>query len=580
MITRPITGTPSEILIEQLVELGIKHVFYNTGSREALFFDALNNNPSIHGVLALHEGTVASMAGAYTQVHGRPSVMVVHLGAGLAQCMGQLYNIWYGGLPVVVITFAADTGSFTDRINLDLDASFGPTSIAAPMVKASWTVVEPEGLPQAVDRAFRVATTPPYGPVHIAVYDKMLGNQQVSADLIQGELKTFGSGEPSDSDLEGIVSALDEADNPILYVGDGVWKSDATDLASELASYFGVAITCLETDQRAITLKHPQHLGTLNRSIGYERSPTEELDPDLIVSIGVRHQGSGDRRDIEKLKGVKKIFAIGSDISYLKNYPGLDGGIIANERKSLLRMLAMVKSRYKSSRYDQRRLDTVNVATRRRQNRRSLLMGDPENGKVRPLALVDAVSDSLEELGGGYITDEQCAAPYDAVNPGLSDQNNTFLKAPGGSEGWGVGAAIGAKLAAQDVPVIGLVGDGSLYYADSGLWTSVHHNIPLLYVIPNNSAYGIVAGSFGKSGSRMADTGRYEGVVLDGIDPVKIAEAFGLEGERVENEGTLNEVMRRALKIVQDEHRPYLLDVRLPLGLPDGGIPNQQYRMR
>ena len=241
----------------------------------------------------------------------------------------------------------------------------------------------------------------------------------------------------------------------------------------------------------------------MNRSIGYERSPTEELDPDLIVSIGVRHQGSGDRRDIEKLKGVKKIFAIGSDISYLKNYPGLDGGIIANERKSLLRMLAMVKSRYKSSRYDQRRLDTVNVATIRRQNRRSLLMGEP-----------------------------------------------------------------------------GLVGDGSLYYADSGLWTSVHHNIPLLYVIPNNGAYGIVAGSFGKSGSRMADTGRDEGVVLDGIDPVKIAEAFGLEGERVENEGTLNEVMRRALKIVQDEHRPYLLDVRLPLGLPDGGIPNEQYRMR
>ena len=207
-------------------------------------------------------------------------------------------------------------------------------------------------------------------------------------------------------------------------------------------------------------------------------------------------------------------------------------------------------------------------------------MGEPENGKVRPLALVDAVDSSLEELGGGYITNEQFAAPYDAVNFGLSDQNNTFLKAGGGSEGWGVGAAIGAKLAAQDVPVIGLVGDGSLYYADSGLWTSVHHNIPLLYVIPNNGAYGIVAGAFGKSGGRMADTGTYEGVVLDGIDPVKIADAFGLEGERVEDEGTLNEVIRRALKIVQVENRPYLLDVRLPLGLPEGGIPNEQHRMR
>ena len=115
------TGTASEIMIEQLVASGIKHVFYNSGSREALFFDALNNNPNINGVLALHEGIVATMAGAYTQVNNEPSVMVVHLGAGLAQSMGQLYNVWYAGMPVVVITFVGDTGSFTDRINLDLD---------------------------------------------------------------------------------------------------------------------------------------------------------------------------------------------------------------------------------------------------------------------------------------------------------------------------------------------------------------------------------------------------------------------------------------------------------------------------
>ena len=111
MLTTPITGTASEVLVEQLVASGIRYVFYNSGSREALFFDALNSNPNIDGILALHEGSVASMAGAYTQVNSEPAVMVVHLGAGLAQCMGQLYNIWFGGLPVVVITFAGDTGS-------------------------------------------------------------------------------------------------------------------------------------------------------------------------------------------------------------------------------------------------------------------------------------------------------------------------------------------------------------------------------------------------------------------------------------------------------------------------------------
>ena len=573
MITKQMTGTPSDVLVEQLVASGVKYVFYNSGSREALFFDALNNNPNINGILALHEGTVASMAGAYTQVNAEPAVMVVHLGAGLAQCMGQLYNIWFGGLPVVVITFAGDTGSFTDRINLDLDASFGPASISVPMCKETWTVIEPEGLPNAVERALRVAATPPFGPVHIAVYDKMLGNQQVTTDIIHSGGGKLNAGHASDDDLQSIVRGLDEAKNPLLYVGDGVWKSGGGYFASELASHFGVPIASPETDLRGITLKHPQHMGMFNTAVS-------EIKPDVIVSIGTRHQGSGKKEDLDYLHGVKSIYALGSGIEYVKNYPGLDLGVIADEGDSLKRMLEIAKSDYSLDRYDDRRKLTFQMAENWRSGRRSSLMGPHIANKVRPAVLVDAIDSALERLGGGYITNEQFAAPYDAVEFGLAENNNIFLKGAGGSEGWGVGAAIGAKLAASDSPVIGLVGDGSLYYADSGLWTTVHHNIPLLYVISNNGAYGIVAGAFDRSGGTMSDTGIYEGVVLDGIDPVKIADAFGLEAETIDSENSIDETFDRALKIVQDENRPYLLDVRLPTGLPEGGSASQPFKMR
>ena len=573
MITKQMTGTPSDVLVEQLVASGVKYVFYNSGSREALFFDALNNNPNINGILALHEGTVASMAGAYTQVNAEPAVMVVHLGAGLAQCMGQLYNIWFGGLPVVVITFAGDTGSFTDRINLDLDASFGPASISVPMCKETWTVIEPEGLPNAVERALRVAATPPFGPVHIAVYDKMLGDQQVPTDIIHSGGGKLNAGHASDDDLQSIVRGLDEAKNPLLYVGDGVWKSGGGYFASELASHFGVPIASPETDLRGITLKHPQHMGMFNTAVS-------EIKPDVIVSIGTRHQGSGKKEDLDYLNGVKSIYALGSGIEYVKNYPGLDLGVIADEGDSLKRMLEIAKSDYSLDRYDDRRKLTFQMAENWRSGRRSSLMGPHIANKVRPVVLVDAIDSALERLGGGYITNEQFAAPYDAVEFGRAENNNIFLKGAGGSEGWGVGAAIGAKLAASDSPVIGLVGDGSLYYADSGLWTTVHHNIPLLYVISNNGAYGIVAGAFDRSGGTMSDTGIYEGVVLDGIDPVKIADAFGLEAETIDSENSIDETFDRALKIVQDENRPYLLDVRLPTGLPEGGSASQPFKMR
>ena len=573
MLTTPITGTPSEVLVEQLVASGIKYVFYNSGSREALFFDALNNNPNIDGILALHEGSVASMAGAYTQVNSEPAVMVVHLGAGLAQCMGQLYNIWFGGLPVVVITFAGDTGSFTDRINLDLDSSFSPASISVPMAKETWTVIEPEGLPAAVDRALRVATTPPFGPVHLAVYDKMLENQQVSTEIIHGGAKSIKAGNASDEDLGKILDALDKADKPLLYVGDGVWKSGADKLAAELATHFGVVVASPETDLRGISLKHPLHMGMSNTAF-------DSYEPDVIVSLGVRHQGSGKKEDNDPFRKTKKIIALGSGLEYLKNYPGLEVGIIANEKDAISRMLEIANSDYVSEKYSERRQVSLNLVNKERTKLRDSLMPSYEKGRVRPTKLVDAIDSELERIGGGYIANEQFAARYDAVSPGLSNQNNILMKGAGGSEGWGVGAGIGAKLAAGDAPVIGLVGDGSLYYADSGLWTAVHHNIPLLYVIPNNGAYGIVAGFFGQSGGRMSDTGNYQGVVLDGIDPVKIADAFGMDGERVDDEEKLYESIQRGLEIVTKQNRPYLLDVRLPLGLPEGGVAEEQYRMK
>tara|TARA_B100001964_G_scaffold18209_3_gene18631 strand:+ start:31927 stop:33648 length:1722 start_codon:yes stop_codon:yes gene_type:complete len=573
MLTTSITGTPSEVLVEQLVASGIKYVFYNSGSREALFFDALNSNPNIDGILALHEGSVASMAGAYTQVNSEPAVMVVHLGAGLAQCMGQLYNIWFGGLPVVVITFAGDTGSFTDRINLDLDSSYSPASISVPMVKETWTVIEPEGLPAAVDRALRVATTPPFGPVHLAVYDKMLENQQVSTEIIHGGAKNIKAGNATDQDIVKILDALDKADKPLLYVGDGVWKSGGDKLAAELATHFGTVIASPETDLRGISLKHPQHIGMSNTAF-------DSYEPDVIISLGVRHQGSGKKEDFEPLRKTKQILALGSGLEYLKNYPGLEMGIIADEASSISRMLEIAKNDYKADRYSKRREKTLTLVEQQRSKLRDSLMPSYEKGRVRATLLVDAIDTELEKIGGGYITNEQFAARYDAVGPGLSERNNILMKGAGGSEGWGVGAGIGAKLAVGEKPVIGLVGDGSLYYADSGLWTAVHHNVPLLYVIPNNGAYGIVAGFFGQSGGRMSDTGNYQGVVLDGIDPVKIAEAFGMEGERVDDEDKLNQTIEKALEIVMKQNRPYLLDIRLPLGLPEGGVADQQYRMK
>ena len=224
---RRISRSASQIIVEQLAASGVRYVFNNPGSREALFFDALASHPDIHGIMSLHEGTVAAMAGGYAQANMDTAVMSVHLGAGLAQSLGQMINVWNGSLPVVVITFAGDTGSFGDKVGLDLSHSFGPTSIAAPFTKSTWTVIEPEGLPQAIDRALLVAGAPPVGPVHLAVYDRILTSAPVDTAIIEGRPSAGRAGYPSDADVEEIVDALAGADRPMLHVGDGAWKSGA-----------------------------------------------------------------------------------------------------------------------------------------------------------------------------------------------------------------------------------------------------------------------------------------------------------------------------------------------------------------
>ncbi len=569
MQTREMTASASRLMVEQMVASGVKYVFNNSGSREALFFNELHARSDIHGVLGLHEGAVTAMAGGYTQANLAPGVMVVHLGAGLAQAMGQLINIWTGSLPVVVITFAGDTGSFAGKISLDVSHNAGPTAIAAPMMKANWTVIEPEGLPAALERALRVAMTPPVGPVHLAVYDRLLGPTEYTANIIDGQLPEIHAGYPSDADIDAVARALRDAKRPLMYVGDGVWKSGAIAEVTALAERFGVPVV---GDPRAVSIKHPLHAG------GRRLEQAPDIDPDLILCIGVTHNGAGNASDYTAFFDAERTIAIGADAENLENIPGLDLAVLADEKRAAQALLDATDGS-SDDLSDRRSRAREEVAALRAQRRDAAWRVPSEDGKVRPVALGDALDQALESRGGGLVTIEQFAVAQDILANNGDAGNNQYIRPAGGSEGYGVGMAIGAKLGAPDTPVVGLVGDGSLYYSDHALWTAASHGVPVLYVISNNGAYGIVASSFANANANMRDTGEYRGVVLDGIDPVKLAEGFGVEAMDATDEATIGDAIEHGLGVVEREKRPFLLNVHLPLGLPEGGRPGEIYNM-
>ncbi len=561
MHARRVTAAPSQIMVEQLAASGVRFVFNNPGSLEALFFDALHADPRVHGIVALHETSVIAMAGGYTQANLEPAVAIVHLGAGLAQGLGQMINLWYGGLPVVVITFANDTGSYGDRVGLNLSHDSGPATISTPFTKASWTVLEPEGLPNAITRALRVAMTDPVGPVHVAVYERVLWEPQVTADIIEGPIPRTTAGRPLSSDVDELVRVLDEAERPLINVGDGAWKSGAREELIWLAEHFGVLIA---GDTRSVPVGYRLHCGRAEEAV-------DVLAPDLVVNLGVRNFNRGAPDDLGTFSSVGQVFAVGPDVENVSKTP-VDLAILADVRGTIRSVQEAVQGEERPERFARRfdwaREQADSLRAKRSAKVRSIVS---QASRVRPWMLAQAIDDAIERAGGGLVLTEQHVLPLDSVADNPMPIGTEYVGAAGGSEGYGVGGAIGLKLAALDRHVIGLVGDGSLMFADNGLRTAAHHQVPVLYVIPNNGSYGVVADYMELAGGVMKETGEYSGVALDDIDVVKVAEGMGVEGVDVWEEEGLVEAIVNGLELVDREQRPFLMNVHLPHGLPAGG---------
>ena len=568
--TRPFTGTPSQVVVEQLAALGVRYVFNNTGSHEAAFFDALYGHAGIHGILGLHEGVVTSMAGGYAQVGPRPAVMLAHLDAGLGQSLGQMLNIWNAKLPVVTLTYAADTGSAVDKRGWGhhIDHSFGPTYLSAPYVKASWAVIDPSGLAHAVYRAVLTAMTPPVGPVHLAIYEDAIGMQPIEAAIIEGPLPELRAGYPSDAEVEAVMRALAEAQRPLLYVGDGIWKSGAAHLLNAFADRVGARVADGDQFNRAVQPNHPLHGKDL-----------AALDPDFVLAIGVRQHSFSRAQAAYRKFPHARVAAVGPDVENFTNMEGLSAAVVADEARMLERLAAWLDAgpgaagAAPATAFAERRERALQAAEEERSRRHATRQTEPApDGAVRAWVLADEIHKAAEAAGGAHVTMENFAlwAWMGGIQPpGRSE----YIPQAGGSEGYGMGAAIGVKLAAPDVPVIGVVGDGSVLYADTAFWTAAHHRVPVLYVVPNNCGYGVVAGSFVRVASEgaMGAAGEWPGVVLDGIDLVGVARAYGVEGRDIRSEAELPDALRAGLEIVQRERRPYLLNVHLPSVLPEGG---------
>ena len=241
---RTATGTGGELLVEQLKAANVKYVFTNPGSTEVGFFDALAGAPEIQPIVGLHEGLVIAMADGYNQVTGETAFVNLHAIAGTAQASGQLFNAHRDHASMVVTAALVDTTVFSDDLVLAPRPGFEQVDVNKQFSKLSWEVRNPESIPLAMRRAFKVAATPPGGPVYVALGTAALEAKDVSAEIIdQSKFSVPIRSRPNAADIEQTARWLLESVQPCLIVESELNRSGAVPQAMELADLLAMPVS-------------------------------------------------------------------------------------------------------------------------------------------------------------------------------------------------------------------------------------------------------------------------------------------------------------------------------------------------
>jgi benzoylformate decarboxylase len=524
--------TASDVLVEAFSTEGVTAVFGNPGTTELPLMEALAGHGEPRFYLGLQEIVCLGMADGYAQATGRPGVVNLHASPGLGNAMGNLYNAWRTGTPLVVTAGQQDT-----RFNLDAPLLHSDVvRQAAQYSKWSWELRRADELPAAVRRAFKEATTPPTGPTFLSLPMDLLS--EASAAKPAEPARVQPAGVPPRPLLERAAGLLERSERPVVVAGDRLHSTGARSAAVALAEHLGAPVWAEPMAGRLpFPPEHPQFAGFLppfgplvKRMLG---------DADLVLLLGAEafllyppfEPGSP--------------FPDGCAIVHIDDSP-------AHLARSQAPDVALVSDLEAGAR------DLLAGLGEPRAERRDALVGALakqrakllERGRLEmverprtPAAVATAVSEATH---GRPVVDE-------AVSMTGALQRSWPLKPPSeryghraGGLGWGLPAALGVSLARPRERTVALLGDGSVMYAVQGLWTAARYGLNVTFVVLANDGYEIIRAGLRRQAGPSAAAGTYVGTDLKDppIDWAAVAVSMGLAFRSCDDAGAIPEAAR------------------------------------
>ena len=534
--------TGAHILLESIIREGVDVLFGYPGGANLPIYDALNRFPELHHVLGRHEQGVTHMADGYARASGKVGVALATSGPGATNMVTGIATAMMDSSPLVCITGQVSS----PFIGYDAFQEIDTTGITLPITKHNYLVTDVEEIGHTVREAFYIARTGRPGPVLI---DISKDAQQASMDWTYDDSPIRMPGyrpdlSPLPSELQHALDLIHQAKRPVILAGRGILMSGAMQQVLTFAekTQTPVAVTLLGIG--SFPASHPLSLGMMGMH-GESWTNQAIQQADLLLAFGMRFD--------DRVTGNLKTYAqearkihIDIDPSEINKNVQVDVGLVGDLRETLEQLFPHLDGC--------RHEDWIeSIQAMKESVRPRDIKNLPDTGK---LFAAHVINDLWRHTNGDamLVTDvgqhQMWAAQYYH-----QDKPYRLITSGGlGTMGFGVPAAIGAKMARPDDEVWVVCGDGGFQMTMAELATAVQEGVKINVAIINNGYLGMV-----RQWQQFFYERRYMGTPMLSPDFIKIADAYGLTGIRVEERSEVEGAIRKA----QDTEGTVVIDFRV-----------------
>lgn len=569
-----VTGTGAEVLVETLRAAGVRHVFGTTATGMSAFFDALTLRPDPRMILALAESQATSMAQGYELATLRTSVLIVP-GVAVPSTMNNLYNAWKDRSAILVLADGT-SNLFEGRNGFQQMDTWMESTVA--FTKWRWELRNERQIAEMVRRAIKLAGTPPRAPTHVRMSIDLMGAKNVKQTIYpQSRFTVPLEMRPKPELIDEAARLLVESRSPMLVAGAEVTRAGANQQLVELAELLGAQVAQGYSVFSDFPFRSPLFAGFYGLGI-----PRDLARTDVLMNVG------GPIPDPAVFappppKAAKLIHARLEYEDIANAYP-TDVAIAAGIGETLTALNAAVRGMATGDRLQriaaERRARAVEATARADEARQAAAKA---NWNASPMSW-ERVSFELDralEEDAIIVPELDYRTPFEwlDIQPG---RKRLIGQTTGFALGWGLGAAMGVKVAEPDRQVVCMVGDGALLFGQvESLWTASRYAIPVIIVVMNNRSYDNERNRIQNNSPLMASADTrdlWKDVTCflgaPDVDFAGLARSFDVPAVRVADPAGFQRALKRARDVTR-EGRPFLIDA-LIMQLDRRGAPTEQ----